>query len=99
MGKKRNRTSQCGDEEKRVRRVESEGKTKLDKLNWSYNIWPKENKKPKPSFEEIVEIEEVEVDEVEEVDESGFSIITPVEVVVLVNVKSTVEFKTSLVFK
>ncbi len=31
MGKKRNRTSQCGDEEKRVRRVESEGKTKLDK--------------------------------------------------------------------
>ena len=30
MGKKRNRTSQCGDEEKRVRRVESEGKTKLD---------------------------------------------------------------------
>tara|TARA_R110002074_G_scaffold123683_1_gene259461 strand:- start:80293 stop:80484 length:192 start_codon:yes stop_codon:yes gene_type:complete len=31
MGKKRNRTFQCGDEEKRVRRVPSAGKTKLDK--------------------------------------------------------------------
>lgn len=29
-------------------------KTKLDELKWTYNLWPKENKTPKPTFSEIV---------------------------------------------
>ena len=34
-------------------------KITLDELKWSYNLWPKENKSPKPLFSEVVDIDEI----------------------------------------
>lgn len=36
-----------------------ECKITLDELKWSYNLWPKENKSPKPLFSEVVDIDEI----------------------------------------
>jgi N-acetylneuraminic acid mutarotase len=32
----------------------------IKELQWSRNIWPKENKKPKPDFIEVIDIEQIE---------------------------------------
>lgn len=34
-------------------------KTKLDELKWSHNLWPKENKTPKPPFSDIVKPDQI----------------------------------------
>lgn len=34
-------------------------KSKLNELKWSYNLWPKENKSPKPLFSEVVDIDKI----------------------------------------
>ncbi len=36
-----------------------ECKTTLDELKWSYNLWPKENKTPKPLFADVVDKEKI----------------------------------------
>ncbi|GAA4817278.1 hypothetical protein GCM10011365_13240 [Marinicella pacifica] len=36
-----------------------ECKTAIDELKWSYNLWPEENKSPKPLFSEVVDTDKI----------------------------------------